>query len=37
MILNCQSSLRKTISVGEEMTPDPINHVVYEVKGSLMN
>lgn len=27
--------LRKTISVGEEMTPDPINHVVYEVKGSL--
>ena len=27
--------LRKTISVGEEMTPDSINHVVYEVKGSL--
>ena len=27
--------LRKTISVGDEMTPDPINHVVYEVKGSL--
>ena len=27
--------LRKTISVGEEMTPDPVNHVVYEVKGSL--
>tara|TARA_Y100001937_G_scaffold42749_1_gene60514 strand:- start:15993 stop:16949 length:957 start_codon:yes stop_codon:yes gene_type:complete len=27
--------LRKTISVGEEMTPDAINHVVYEVKGSL--
>ena len=27
--------LRKTISVGEEMTPDPVNHVVYEVTGSL--
>ena len=27
--------LRKTISVGEEMIPDPINHVMYEVKGSL--
>ena len=27
--------LRKTISVGEEMIPDEINHVVYEVKGSL--
>ena len=27
--------LRKTISVGEAMTPDAINHVVYEVKGSL--
>lgn len=27
--------LRKTISVGEEMKSDDINHVVYEVKGSL--
>ena len=27
--------LRRTISVGEEMTPDPVNHVVYEVTGSL--
>ena len=27
--------LRKTISVGEEMISDEINHVVYEVKGSL--
>ena len=27
--------LRKTISVGEEMISDPINHIVYEVKGSL--
>jgi DNA repair exonuclease SbcCD nuclease subunit len=27
--------LRKTISVTEKMVPDAINHVVYEVKGSL--